>query len=310
MNNQHGKVVVIMGGDSKEREVSFLSGNAVFDSLKRSGIDVYKFDPLLDSLQDFINAKYDKAVVMLHGQNGEDGVIQGLLEYLKIPYSGSGVMASAIAMDKYRTKLIWQSIGIPLAHGQFIHKDNFDQKNFKLAINLPVIVKPCCEGSTIGLSKVYILDDLLKAIELAFTSDTKVLIEELIDGSEYTIVINQDQVYPFIKIEAPKGDYDYQNKYFTDDTCYLCPYSLGELDQVIAKYARDAYNAVGARGIARIDFMQNKQGEVFFLEINTIPGMTNHSLVPMAYKAKGISFDQLCLEILDQVGLDGNHNLF
>lgn len=241
---------------------------------------------------------------MTHGKYGEDGILQGALELLKVPYTGSGVMASSLAMDKYRTKLIWQSIGVPTAKSQYIEKDGFNYERFKLELSLPVVVKPVREGSTMGLSKVYKVDDLSSAIDLAFTKDDKVLIEELIVGDEFTVTVFNGDIYPVVKIEAPDSNYDYQNKYFKDDTKYICPYDLGNIQEQVNVYAKIGYHAVGARGVARLDFMIDKNGKVYFLEINTLPGMTGHSLVPMAFNARGISFDELCLNLLKDAGLN------
>ncbi len=302
MQNIATKVAVVMGGFSSEREVSLISGNAVLNSLKESGINATRFDPKdtpIIKIQD-----YDVAMLMTHGRYGEDGIIQGALELLKVPYTGSGVMASSLAMDKYRTKLVWQTLGIPTPKSQYIEKNNFDYTKFILEIKLPVVVKPVREGSTMGLSKVYDISDLESAIWLAFAKDNKILIEELIEGDEFTITVFNGTVLPAIKIEAPNANYDYNNKYFTEDTKYICPYDLGVLQQQVNKYAKLGYNAIGARGVARLDFMINKNNEIFFLEINTLPGMTSHSLVPMAFKAHGTDFNELCLLILNDAGLN------
>lgn len=305
LKQKYGKVAVVMGGDSSEREVSLISGNAVLASLKNSGVDAHSFDPSVAPLDDLVSNGFSRAVLMTHGKRGEDGVLQGALEFLRIPYTGSGVMASSIAMDKYRTKLIWQSLGIPTAKSQHILAKGFDYSKFKLEVNLPVVVKPACEGSTMGLSKVYKIEQLQEAMKLSFTKDSAILIEELIVGDEFTVTVCDGIVYPVVKIVAPDSNYDYQNKYFTDDTVYICPYDLGVIQSAVEKFAQIGYQAIGARGIARLDFMLNDKNEIFFLEINTLPGMTGHSLVPMAYRAKNIEFDQLCLNILDGAALGG-----
>ena len=296
---KYGKVAVVMGGASSEREVSLISGNAVLDSLKKSGVNAYAFDPALTPITELVSAGFNRAVLMTHGKNGEDGVLQGALEFLRIPYTGSGVMASSIAMDKYRTKLIWQALGIPTAKSQYVLKEKFDFSKFELTVDLPVVVKPASEGSTMGLTKVTKIEQLQEAMSLAFTKDSALLIEKMVIGDEFTITVCDGLAFPVIKIVAPGDNYDYQNKYFTDDTQYLCPFDMGELQQSIEHYAVAGYRAVGARGVARLDFMLDKDRQVYFLEINTLPGMTGHSLVPMAYKAKGIGFEQLCLTILD-----------
>lgn len=303
---KYGKVAVIMGGSSKEREVSFISGKAVLASLIKSGVDAHAFDPSEQSVFELKNLGFKTAVIILHGRGGEDGIIQGALEYLGIPYTGSGVMASSLAMDKYRTKLVWKAFGIPMAKDQYLLKSKFNSDTFKLELTLPVVVKATHEGSTLSLSKVYKLEDLVPAIELAFKYDNQVLIEEMIIGPEFTVTVCDGVVYPLVKIEAPSGEYDYEHKYFADDTVYICPYSLPEkLQTDINEYALLGYNAVGARSVARLDFLLDKDNQPRFLEINTIPGMTSHSLVPMAYKARGIDFDQLCLQILDGAMLGG-----
>jgi len=300
----YGKVAVLMGGWSKEAEVSLISGNAVLESLTRSGVDAHAFDPAKQSVFELKRLGFNKVVLMMHGKIGEDGILQGALEYLQIPYTGSGVLASALSMDKYRTKLIWSTYGIPMPKGLQLERP--DVQLVKENFELPIIVKPVHEGSTLGLSKVYKWEDLELALAAAFKSDKMVLVEEMIIGSEFSITVCDDEVYPAVKIEAPAGEYDYQNKYFTDDTVYICPYPLEDkLEQQIKNYAKIGYNAVGARGVARLDFMLDNKNKPYFLEINTIPGMTSHSLSPQSFRAVGINFDQLCLQILDGASLGG-----
>lgn len=299
MNKKYGKVAVLMGGNTPEREISLISGRAILESLQRSGVNAYAFDPVEKPLSDLQSDGYARAFVIIHGKGGEDGKLQGALEYLGVPYTGSGVMASSIGMDKYRTKLIWQAIGIPMAKSQYLEKIGYSKNNFTLQVKLPVVVKPVDDGSTLGLTKVYDEKQLDQAIDFAFQSSERVLIEEMIVGDEYTITVFDGKVYPVVKIEAPAGEYDYQNKYFTDDTKYICPYDLGALQEQINAWALAGYNAIGASGVARLDFMIDKEKNVYFLEINTLPGMTNHSLVPMSLAAAGYSFDELCLMILD-----------
>jgi D-alanine-D-alanine ligase len=302
--NKYGKVAVLMGGWSKESEVSMISGNAVLESLVKSGVDAHAFDPAKQPICELKQQGFDRAVLMTHGKVGEDGILQGALEYLKIPYTGSGVLASALSMDKQRTKLIWSTYGIPMPKGVCLDKP--DVSLIKEKFNLPIIIKPVHEGSTLGLSKVYTWDDLGRAFETAFENDTVVLVEEMIIGSEFSITVCDGVVYPSVKIEAPDGHYDYQNKYFTDDTVYICPYPLEEkLEIKIREYAKIGYAAVGARGVARLDFMLDKNNQPYFLEINTLPGMTSHSLSPQSFKAAGVSFDGLCLKILDGASLGG-----
>jgi D-alanine-D-alanine ligase len=301
----YGKVAVLMGGKSHEREVSLISGRAVLESLIKSGIDAHAFDPARQCIFDLKQQGFTAAVLMLHGRGGEDGVLQGALEYLQIPYTGSGVMASALSMDKYRTRLIWSACGIPMPKGLYLVKQDIEsvKANFK---QLPLIVKPACEGSTLGLSKVHNWAGLQSALDKAFECDTAVLVEEMIVGSEFTVTVCDGKVYPLVKIEAPSGEYDYQNKYFTDDTIYTCPYQLeAGLQKQVDDYAVIGYNAVGASGVARLDFMLDANDRLYFLEINTLPGMTGHSLVPIAYRAAGHDFDSLCLQILDGAALSG-----
>ncbi len=305
LKQKYGKVAVIMGGDSPEREVSLISGKFMLQALLDSGIEAHKFDPYLQLISDLKTLEFDCALLAVHGKNCEDGVLQGALEYLKIPYTGSGVMASSLAMDKYRTKLIWQQMGIPLAKSQYIKRDGFDYTKFELKINLPVVVKPSCEGSTLGLSKVYDINEIKTAIDLAFSKDDGVLIEEMIVGSEYTITLFDGKCYPVVKIEAENNNYDYQNKYFTNSTKYICPCELeSDLLAKIENYAKCAYNALNVSGIARIDFMLDAHNNIYFLELNTLPGMTDHSLVPIAFKAVGINYKELCLLLLSTIGLN------
>ncbi len=300
---KYGKVAVLMGGNTTEREVSFISGNAILQSLQKSGVEVIAFDPAKEPLENLKKYGVERAFVIIHGKNGEDGKLQGALEYLGVPYTGSGVMASAIGMDKYRTKMIWQSVGIPVAKSQFIEKNTYKASEFILKVNLPVVVKPADDGSSLGLKKVFDKSELLTAIEFAFKTTDKVLIEELIIGDEYTITIMDGKVYPVIKVVAPEGEYDYEHKYFSDETVYLCPYDLGGLQTRVEELALIGYNSIGATGVARLDFMIDRNENVYFLEINTLPGMTNHSLVPQSLAATGVNFDQLCLMILDGAGL-------
>lgn len=299
---KYKKVAVLMGGDSSEREISILSGNAVYNSLLQSGINVEKLDPCVDSIFTLKNRGFDAAIIMLHGENGEDGKIQAVLSLLEIPYSGSKVMASSIAMDKYRTKLIWQSKNIPMAGSQYITKDDYLAHQFNFVMDLPVIVKPNNGGSTVGVSKVYDIESLTSSIEIALKYSSSVLIEELILGDEYSVTVVNGEMLPIVKIIAPNKDYDYQNKYFNDDTKYQCPVNFEqELYDKLKVWCYDAYRSIDAEGVTRIDFMIDKNNNVFFLEINTIPGMTSHSLVPMSFNALGYNFDQLCLFILQEV---------
>ncbi len=301
--NKYKKVAVIMGGASSEREISLLSGNAVLNSLIKSGVNAFKFDPSEDDLRTLPDI-CDCAIIMLHGKIGEDGVIQGLLTCFKIPYAGSDVRASALAMDKIKTKIIWSYYGIPTPRWQSVKRIEYINHTFELNLALPVIVKPASEGSTIGVSKVFDMENLSKALANAFDYGEFALIEELIIGEEYAITVHNNTVYPMVKIEAPNDSYDYNNKYFSDETKYTCPVSLPQdvIDK-INEYALLGYKSIGADGVARIDCMMTKKYELAFLEINTIPGMTNHSLVPNAFRAANKSFDDLCLVILNDARL-------
>jgi len=302
MNNTH-KIAIVVGGESTEAEVSRMSGKAIIQALSKIGILVDCFDL---SIEPLINLqKYDKVLLITHGKTGEDGKLQGVLEYLKVPYTGSGVMASSIGMDKYRTKLIWKSLGIPVANGQYMEKAEFMSGDYSIDIDLPFIVKPADDGSSLGFSKVYNTSEIIEALKLGFSKSNKVLIESMIVGSEYTIPVMDGVAYPIIKIEAPQGEYDYNNKYFTNDTRYLCPCGLDDsLIEQINNLAVKAYLAIGASGVARLDFMMDTVGNIYFLEINTLPGMTDHSLVPMSFKSVGIDFSQLCIKILSGAGLN------
>ena len=302
-NKNYGKVAVIMGGNTTEREVSLMSGTAILNSLQKSGVDAVAFDPHCEPLGNLSKYKVDRAILIIHGKNGEDGKLQGAMEYLGIPYTGSGVMASAIGMDKHRTKLIWQAVGVPVAKSQYLEKQNYSVADFKLELNFPLVVKPADDGSTLGLKKVYNIEELPAAIEYAFAASNKILIEEMIIGTEYTIPVIDGKVFPIIKIEAPQGEYDFEHKYYSDETIYLCPYDLGSLQDTVEKYALLGYTSIGACGVARLDFMIDDKQNIYFLEINTLPGMTGHSLVPQSAATVGIDFDQLCLKILDGAGL-------
>ncbi|MBI3899183.1 MAG: D-alanine--D-alanine ligase [Gammaproteobacteria bacterium] len=300
MNNKRfGKVAVLMGGRSAEREISLLSGNAVLAALRRQGVDAHAFDPAERPLEDLRRDGFARAHIALHGRFGEDGTVQGALELLGLPYTGSGVMASAIAMDKWRTKLMWQAVGVPTPRYTMLDADSdFDAvvKN----LGLPLIVKPACEGSTIGLSKVTTAKDLPTAYQLAAQHDRLVLVEEFIAGQELTAAIIGDTALPLVRIQPMVELYDYQAKYFSDDTKYFCPSGLpAEQERTIQQQALQAYRIVGCEGWGRVDVILHSSGKPYFLEVNTSPGMTGHSLVPMAAKQAGIDFDELALRILE-----------
>jgi len=293
---QFGRVAVLMGGHSAEREISLLSGKAVLEALRRAGVDAHAFDPAVRNIAEI--SRFDRAYIVLHGRGGEDGTVQGALETLGVPYTGSGVMASALCLDKWRTKLVWQSTGIPTPR-HVLMEDDTDPNTLPLMLGLPLIVKPVHEGSTIGLTRVQRRQDLATAITTARRHDPMVLVEECIVGQELTAAILGDQVLPLVRIEAPAGNYDYHAKYFSDETKYHCPAGIeARLEADIQAAALKAFRVLGCRGWGRADVMLRPNGEFFFLEMNTVPGMTGHSLVPMAARAAGMSFDDLVLTIL------------
>lgn len=293
-----GKVAVLMGGRSAEREISLQSGQAVLDALRRNGVDAYPFDPADQALEALLQQGFDRVFIALHGRFGEDGTVQGALEWLGLPYTGSGVLASALAMDKWRTKLIWQAVGIQSPRYALLQADS-DFEEIAEKLGFPLIVKPACEGSTIGLSKVYHCQDLVRAYHLAAQYDALVLAEEFIRGSELTVAILGNTPLPIVRIEVAGELYDYEAKYLSNDTHYFCPSGLAdELELAIKDQALQAYKVLGCEGWGRIDLILDPQGKFNFLEANTSPGMTSHSLVPMAAKAAGISFEDLVIKIL------------
>jgi D-alanine-D-alanine ligase len=298
-----GKVAVLMGGPSAEREISLLSGNGVLAALREKGVDAYAFDPAVQSLFDLPREKFDRVFIALHGRFGEDGTVQGVLETLKIPYTGSGVMASAVAMDKWRTKLIWQAAGIPTPR---YHMVNIDSDWVKVIddLKLPLIVKPAREGSSIGITKVNVASDLPYAFELASKLDPLVIAEEFIAGQELTASVVNDEVLSLIRIEAPEGKYDYANKYFTDVVKYHSPSGIdADIEARIRADTLKAFRVLGCSGWGRADVMLQPNGRYAFLEMNTSPGMTSHSLVPMAGRAAGLSYADLCVRILEGASL-------
>ena len=298
--DKFGKVAVLMGGRSAEREISLMSGNAVLKALRSKGVDAHPFDPVERDLFDLKREGYARCFLALHGRGGEDGTLQGALEALGIPYTGSGVMGSAIGMDKLRTKMIWIANKLPTPRYRILNAED-DWKAVACELGLPLIVKPANEGSTLGLTKVTAVKQLPAAYELAATKfrDTA-LAEQFIDGPEYTAAVLGNEVLPLIRIEAPKGNYDYQNKYFTDDTKYHCPCGLpAKKEEELKALTLQAFRAVGCSGWGRIDIMLDAKKKPWLLEVNTIPGMTDHSLVPMAARARGMSFEDLCLRILE-----------
>lgn len=298
-----GKVGVLFGGRSAEREVSIMSGTGVLNALKSRGVDAYAFDPAERSLAELAAEKFDRVFIALHGRYGEDGSLQGALEQLGIPYTGSGVMASSLAMDKIFTKKIWFYHGLTTPQYAVLTSDT-DLNQVATQLGLPLIVKPPHEGSTIGITKVNAAGELSAAYQLAAKFDEEVLAEEFIQGRELTVAVlgrgTGARALPLIEIVAPDGNYDYQNKYFTDDTKYLCPAPIDEaLTQEIKTMCEAAYRAVNCEGWARIDvLLRASDNKPFLIEVNTSPGMTSHSLVPMAAKAAGMSYEDVCVEIL------------
>ena len=297
---EFGKVAVLMGGPSAEREISFLSGNAVLAALVGKGVDAHAFDPKERPLCDLPREGFERAFIALHGRFGEDGTVQGALETMGIPYTGSGVMASALAMDKWRTKLVWLASGIPTPRFRVVDAAT-DWMRVVAELGLPLIVKPAREGSTIGITKVAGVDrdELALAYAEAARHDDLVLVEEFVTGVELTASILGERALPLIRIEAPQGNYDYHNKYFSDETKYFCPCGLDESkEREIREAALAAFRVVGCSGWGRLDLILKPDGSFQFLEVNTSPGMTGHSLVPMAAKEAGLAFGELCVEIL------------
>lgn len=293
-----GKVAVLLGGRSAEREISLQSGQAVLDALRRSGVDAHPFDPAEQALEQLLHQGFSRAFIALHGRFGEDGTIQGALELMGLPYTGSGVMASALAMDKWRTKLIWQATGIQSPRYALLQIDS-DFEEIAEILGLPLIVKPAREGSTIGLSKVQRSQDLAEAYRLAAQHDALVLAEEFITGKELTVAILGETPLPLVRIEVAGELYDYEAKYFSNDTKYFCPSGLSdELEAAIQDQALQAYRVLGCEGWGRVDLILSQTGQFYFLEANTSPGMTSHSLVPMAARTAGISFEDLVIRIL------------
>jgi D-alanine-D-alanine ligase len=293
-----GKVAVLLGGTSAEREVSLKSGGAVLAGLKRRGIDAHGVDVGADILEVLRRERFDRVFLALHGRGGEDGTIQGALELLGIPYTGSGVLASALGMDKWRTKLVWQAAGLPIPDYAMVDADS-DFAAIEARLGLPLFVKPANEGSSVGVTKVKDRGGLPQAWAEAAKHDKLVLAERFVGGGEYTAAILNGQALPVIKIEPATEFYDYEAKYFRDDTRYLCPCGLPpETEKAIQRLAMRGFEVLGCRGWARIDFLLDTNGTPYLLEANTAPGMTDHSLVPMAARAAGIDFDELVWRIL------------
>jgi D-alanine-D-alanine ligase len=294
--NNFGKVAVLFGGKSAEREVSLNSGSRVLAALLRQGVDAHAFDPAERKLDEL--SAYDRAFIALHGRYGEDGTIQGVLELMGIPYTGSGVMASAVGMDKWRTKLLWRAAGLPIPEYAMLKADS-DFADIEEELGLPLFVKPACEGSSIGISKVKRSGDLRAAYAEAAKHDSLVIAERAILGGEYTVAILGGEALPIIKIEPATEFYDYEAKYLRDDTAYRCPCGLPpEREAELRRQAVDAFHVLGGRGWGRVDFLMDEEGNAFFLEVNTSPGMTDHSLVPVAARVAGIPYDELVVRVL------------
>ncbi|NWG87492.1 MAG: D-alanine--D-alanine ligase [Hydrogenophilaceae bacterium] len=299
MTSKFGKVGVLLGGKSAEREVSLKSGGAVLAALKRQGVDAHGFDPAEHTLAELEQAGFERVMINLHGRGGEDGSMQGALALMGIPYTGSGIEASALGMDKWRTKLVWQAAGLPVPDYALLTADS-DFAAVEKRLGLPLFVKPANEGSSVGVSKVKQAGGLGAAYIDAAKHDPLVLAERFMSGGEFTCAILGDAALPVVKIEPATEFYDYEAKYFRDDTRYLCPCGLpAEQEQAMQALAKQAFAVLGCRGWGRVDILLDADGTPYLLEINTSPGMTDHSLVPMAARAAGIGFDELCLRILE-----------
>jgi D-alanine-D-alanine ligase len=294
-----GKVAVLLGGRSAEREVSLKSGSMVLKALRSRGVDAHGFDPAARPLEDLSRERFSRVFIALHGRFGEDGTVQGVLEWLGIPYTGSGVLASALAMDKLRTKRIWRAERLPTPPYAVLDRHT-DLRAVAKRLGLPLMVKPASEGSSIGMSKVRRAAALDEAFALAANYDRVVLAEKFIEGTELTVAILGEEALPIIKLETPRDFYDYQAKYIADDTRYLIPSGLAaKKEKDIQALCLRAFRTLGCAGWGRVDLMLDRRGRPYLLEVNTAPGMTDHSLVPMAARAVGISYEDLCLRILE-----------
>lgn len=294
------KVAVLFGGTSAEREVSLKSGNAVLKALVAKGVDAHAIDTKYYSIMQLKNDGFTKAFIALHGRGGEDGVTQAILTYQNIPYTGSDVLSSALTMDKLKTKQIWQACNLPIANYIMVDKNHsYSVSEIVNQLGLPLFVKPSHEGSSVGMSRVNEAKELQQALEHAFQYDNSVMVESFLAGAEYTVAIVGDEVLPSIRIKPSTSFYDYNAKYLSDETQYFCPSGLDEEQEAaLRSLALKAYQAVGCRGWGRVDVMFDDIGNPYLLEVNTAPGMTNHSLVPMAAKQYGWSFDDLVYRIL------------
>lgn len=302
MSSNLGRVGVLYGGHSAEREVSLMSGQGVHDALRSKGIDAHLFDTGRYTLVDLINAGFDRVFIALHGRYGEDGTLQGALELLHLPYTGSGTLASSLAMNKIMTKKVWLQHGLPTPAYMVMDAETSVDELID-ALGLPLIIKPPHEGSTLGITKVTTREEVAAAYRLAASYDEQVLAEQFIKGRELTVPVlgagASARALPVIEIVAPNGNYDYEHKYISNDTQYVCPAELpAELSAELARLSEEAYRALECEGWGRADFMLDESGKPWLLEMNTSPGMTSHSLVPMGAKAAGMSYADLCVEIL------------
>jgi D-alanine-D-alanine ligase len=293
-----GKVALLMGGWSAEREISLKSGEAVLKALQNSGVDVEPIDVDRNIIGDLQSADFDRAFIILHGRGGEDGVIQGALDLIGLPYTGSGVMASALCMDKLMTKRLWLGAGLPTPEYCMLREDS-DFDAVVAELGLPLIVKPASEGSSLGMSKVEVAEDLISAYEVASEFDCPVFAEQWITGEEYTIAILDGNTLPMIRLHTPRDFYNYEAKYQANDTQYVCPCGLPEeQEHSLQRLALQAFEVCGASGWGRVDLMLDREGRPWLIEVNTVPGMTDHSLVPMAARAAGMSFEELVMGVL------------
>lgn len=297
------KIAVLYGGTSAEREVSLSSGSAVLQALQNQGFDAHGVDTKEVGLEQLKLQGFERAFNILHGRGGEDGTVQGVLEFLGIPYTGCGILSSSLTMDKLRTKMLWKGFDLPVAEMEVVTKSNFkqlDPQQIIAKLGLPLMVKPSLEGSSVGLTKVKRVEELQSAVEYAFQYDETVLIEEWLAGDEYSVPVLDGEVLPAIRIKPAAEFYDYDAKYISDDTQYFCPSGLSVArEQELKQLVKLAYDSVGCRGWSRVDVMTNAQDEFKLVEVNTTPGMTSHSLFPMAAKVKGYSFEQLVVKILE-----------
>lgn len=299
MKQKYGRVGVLYGGTSAEREISLISGGSVIAALQRSGVDLVAIDVGADLLQELPQLSLARALIMLHGPGGEDGSLQGALQFLGLPYTGSGVFASALAMDKLHSKQFWQGVGLPTAKFAVLN-DSTDWQGTLDALGGVVMVKPSHEGSSLGMTRAGSASELEEAWVEAAAMDSSVIAEQWISGAEYTVALLNGEVLPPIRLETDHSFYDYNAKYLADDTRYLCPCGLDQdREAELKELALAAFNSLGCSGWGRVDVMCDQAGEFQLLEVNTVPGMTDHSLVPMAAKAAGYSFDELVLKILD-----------